>query len=61
MDRLFKKVCKGDYKPIPDDYSNDLKKVVSKLLTVETTDRPSSKEILGLPEVRKWEEKLNQS
>ena len=41
MGALYKKVIKGDYKPIPKQYSSELHEVVDKMLIVAAHDRIS--------------------
>ena len=41
MGALYKKVIRGDYKPIPKQYSSELHEVVDKMLVVRPQDRIS--------------------
>jgi len=41
MDGLFKKVLKGIYPKIPEIYTEDLKKMIKKLITVNPNQRPT--------------------
>lgn len=49
---LSQKVLLGKYDPI-EGYSDDLRGLVAKLLTVSTKDRPSMIDVLGFPEVKR--------
>jgi NIMA (never in mitosis gene a)-related kinase len=53
MEGLFDRVTKGQYKPIPPDYSNDLALVLGKMLDSNAENRPSCDEILTFDFVRK--------
>jgi NIMA (never in mitosis gene a)-related kinase 1/4/5 len=46
MNGLYKRVLKGIYPPIDQSYSRDLAQVISKMLNVEPSQRPSCREIL---------------
>jgi NIMA (never in mitosis gene a)-related kinase len=61
MEMLYRKVCKGQFQPIPGHYSKELGSFISKLLQVKARDRPGCSEILLMKEVGKWQEKLDQS
>ena len=52
MNGLYKKVLKGSFGPIGPKYSKKLETVVSKMLQVETNLRPSTQELLEMPEVQ---------
>eukprot|EP00347_Sterkiella_histriomuscorum_P019924 403339782 len=58
MDGLFKKVLKGSYPQIPEQYSSDLAKIIKKLICVHASGRPSCDQILNNPVVKKWCTKL---
>ncbi|OMJ71631.1 hypothetical protein SteCoe_30097 [Stentor coeruleus] len=53
MEGLFDRVTKGQYKPIPSEYSNDLVFLLSKMLDSNADNRPSCDEILSFEFVRK--------
>jgi len=53
MEDLFDKVCKGQYKRIPDKFSDDLFQVVQILLQMNSSSRPSCEQILNHPTVMK--------
>lgn len=46
---LALKIVKGQYQPIPNHYSKELKNLVAMLLQVDSRRRPSIQEILKLP------------
>ena len=48
MGTLYKKVTRGEYKPLPMQYSVDLRGVISSMLTVRPNDRASLKSILAV-------------
>ena len=39
--------------PLPDHFSNEMKTLIAKLLTVEEKDRPSINELLKMPSLAK--------
>ena len=41
MASLYKRVVKGEFKPIPRQYSDDLRVIVERMLTVRPKDRVS--------------------
>jgi hypothetical protein len=41
MDGLYKKVLKGSYPKIPAHYTDDLNKMLKKLINVNASQRPS--------------------
>ena len=45
--------CRGAYKPIPDGYSDDLKRLVAALLQKDPRARPVAAAILAQPYVRR--------
>ena len=47
LDILEGKILKGDYDPIPNHYSNELKDLVNSCLSVNPDDRPDAVEILN--------------
>jgi len=58
MQGLYKKVLKGIYPKLPQQYSMDLANVVKSLINVSAQLRPSCEKILEMPMVRKRIEKL---
>lgn len=46
MKALVFKILRGTYPEIPKAYSDDLKQVISEMLTKDPADRPSIKKIL---------------
>jgi hypothetical protein len=46
MDGLFKKVLKGQYPKIPMHYTDDLSKMLKKLISVNPHQRPTCDQIL---------------
>lgn len=50
---LYKRVCSGIFERIPMIYSNDLASVISSLLKVDPSKRPSTEDLLGNPVVQK--------
>jgi NIMA (never in mitosis gene a)-related kinase 1/4/5 len=53
MNGLYKRVLQGKYPPISHKFSKDLANVIAKLLTVDSKNRPSLKEVLKLPIIQK--------
>jgi serine/threonine protein kinase len=51
MQELYKRVLTGKYPKIPSDYSRDLSSIISTLLTVKPSERPSCEQILHMPAV----------
>jgi NIMA (never in mitosis gene a)-related kinase len=49
MKGLVQKILKGTYPPLPEVYSQDLKKLLSEMLTKDPNKRPSIKKILEMP------------
>ena len=47
MRKMCQKVVKGAYKPIPKEFSDELKFVVKKMLSVRPSDRPSCRDLLN--------------
>lgn len=47
------KITEGVYKPITGNYSNNLKNLVKKMLSLEAHDRPSVHSILKMDFIRK--------
>lgn len=45
-------IVKGEYQPIPKNYSSDLKRLVTNLLSTRPEQRYSIKDILALPYIR---------
>jgi NIMA (never in mitosis gene a)-related kinase len=58
MDGLYKKVLKGVYPKIPNIYTDDLNKLLKKLLNVTPAQRPTCDQILNSEIVCKWAKKL---
>jgi NIMA (never in mitosis gene a)-related kinase len=48
MDGLFKRVLKGVYPKIPTNYTDDLAKLIKKLISVNPNQRPTCDQILQL-------------
>lgn len=46
MDGLYKKVIKGSYSKINDNYSKNLSNVIKAMLQVNPTNRPSATQLL---------------
>lgn len=46
---LARKIMKGQYSPIPNIYSTELKNLVASLLKINPMDRPTTNEILNMP------------
>lgn len=46
MKGLVQKILKGTYPPLPEQYSPDLKKLISEMLIKDPNKRPSIKKIL---------------
>ena len=53
MEGLYKKVIKGVYPRVSDNYSNDLSELIKMLLKVNAGERPSCNQILKHPIVKK--------
>ena len=49
MGALYKKVIKGDYKPIPKQYSAELQELVDKMLIVRAQERVSISKLNPYP------------
>ena len=58
MDELYKAVVKGKFDPIPVTYSASLDKVISSLIKISPSKRPTWRLILNDPCVVKWSNKL---
>ena len=58
MDGLFKKVLKGIYPKIPSHYSEEINKMLKRLIAVNPNQRPSCDQILQLDIVLKYIKKL---
>ena len=58
MQNLYKNVLRGIYQQIPSRYSDDLKQIIKTILVVNPKNRPSSKELLENPIIRKKMEEL---
>lgn len=59
MDGLFKKVLKGIYPKIPTHYSDELNKMLKRLIAVNPNQRPTCDGILQLEIVKRYIAKLN--
>lgn len=46
MDGLYKKVVKGSYQKIPDNFSKALGSVIKSMLQVNPSNRPSASQLL---------------
>lgn len=46
MDGLYKKVVKGSYQKIPDNYSKGLGSAIKSMLQVNPSNRPSATQLL---------------
>lgn len=55
---LFDRVLAGRHKEIPSQYSNDLKRLVDGLLSMDPSFRPTSQQILQLPFLREAMKKM---
>jgi NIMA (never in mitosis gene a)-related kinase 1/4/5 len=53
MNGLYKKVLKGEYKPIPLQYSTGLRQVIDSMLMNKYQDRASVSDILSIPFIQK--------
>ena len=53
MEGLFKKVTRGIYQRLPQEYSQDLNGIIRALLQVNPDIRPSCDKILNMPQVLK--------
>jgi len=51
MGDLYKRVCAGKFPKIPNDFSRDLATIISTLLKVKPSERPSCEQILHMPAV----------
>lgn len=49
MAGLFDVVCKGEYRPIPKQYSKNLQRLIKVMLRVDSKKRASVNDLLGLP------------
>lgn len=49
MDDLYQTVCRGRYGPLPDIYSKELSQMISLLLKVNASERPSCEQFLSHP------------
>ena len=59
MDGLFRKVLKGIYPKIPTHYSEELNKMLKRLIAVNPNHRPNCSQILDLDIVMRYIRKLN--
>jgi NIMA (never in mitosis gene a)-related kinase len=59
MDGLFKKVLKGIYPRIPNHYSDELNKMLKRLISVNPNQRPTCDQIFQLDIVKRYMAKLN--
>lgn len=53
MESLYTKVMSGRYQTLPQQYSEDLHRVVAMMLQVDSVRRPSCEEILAMPAVNR--------
>ena len=53
MQNLYKNVLRGIYQQIPQRYSDDLKQIIKMILVVNPKNRPSSKELLENPIIKR--------
>ena len=51
MEGLYKKVIKGEFSPIPRTFSSDLHSIITSLLQVNPSSRPSCSQVLSIPSV----------
>lgn len=58
MAGLYRKVLKGQYSKIPEHFSSELAGVLTKLIQVQASLRPTCEEILEMPAVKKMGERL---
>lgn len=49
---LFQKISKGDYEAIPPVYSDHLRRLVTRMISLTASDRPSMEEVWGLCQTR---------
>jgi NIMA (never in mitosis gene a)-related kinase len=49
MNGLFKKILKGQYPPIPNHYSMEMRAVIKSLVQVNAASRPTCDQILDMP------------
>lgn len=52
IDDLYKKVCRGTYKPIPDHFSPKIGSLIKAMLQLDPEKRPSCAQILLMPIVK---------
>jgi len=55
----MKNIIESEYKPIPDQYSEDIKLVLNLLLAKEPNFRPTIKDLLNFDFVKKHDDELN--
>lgn len=58
MNGLYKRVLKGAYPEIPKKYTKDLADVIMRMLSVDARLRPSSAQLLEMPQIKKRYDKL---
>ena len=51
MEGLYRKVIKGDFSPIPRSFSSDLHSIITSLLQVNPSSRPTCTHLLSIPSV----------
>ena len=51
MEGLYRKVIKGDFSPIPRSFSSDLHNIITSLLQVNPSSRPTCTHLLSIPSV----------
>lgn len=49
---LYNNIMNGTYKPIPDFYSENLKSIINKMLSIEPSERPSIDELLNFENIK---------
>ena len=54
MGALYKRVIKGEYKPIPKQYSAELHELIDKMLIVRPTDRISISKLTPIANLTLW-------
>lgn len=61
MDGLYRKVLKGSYPKIPEQYTQDLAKMIKRLISVNPQQRPTCDQILASDICNRWMKKLGLS
>ena len=52
MASLYKRVIKGEYRPIPKQYSNELRQIIDAMLMVKSKERISIKQLVAHPSLQ---------